>query len=140
LKFFNIKLKTSEKNDIKYDKELNKTPNGIYQIKSNDVIYQFEYDQSDEYKYYLLNGLSRINFDKENYQIDYNDYNSDKTWNNILAFYTQDTSTKFKIKKVLDYIIDSLSARILENREWPTNINNILKRLLPMLITEEYFE
>jgi hypothetical protein len=140
LKFFNIKLKTSEKNDIKYDKELNKTPNGIYQIKSNDVIYQFEYDQSDEYKYYLLNGLSRINFDKENYQIDYNDYNSDKTWNNILSFYTQDTSTKFKIKKVLDYIIDSLSARILENREWPTNINNILKRLLPMLITEEYFE
>lgn len=140
LKFFDIKLKTSKEHDLKYDKKLNKEPTGIYQIKVNNVIYQFEYKKSDSYKYYLLNGLSRVNFNNENYKFNYEEYNSDKTWNNILSYYTQDASIKFKIKKVLDYIIDKLSARILESRDWPTDINNIIKKILPILITEEYYE
>lgn len=140
LKFFDIHLKTSRTYNLKYNNNLNKSPTGIYQIKSNNIIYQFEYKTSDSYKYYLLNGFSRINFNNPNYQFDYNQYNSNKTWNDILSYYTQDASTKFKIKKVLDYIIDNLSSRILKSRDWPTDICDIIKKVLPILITKEYFE
>jgi len=67
LKFFDIHLKTSRTYNLKYNNNLNKSPTGIYQIKSNNIIYQFEYKTSDSYKYYLLNGFSRINFNNPNY-------------------------------------------------------------------------
>lgn len=103
LNLYDLKLVETTSQEMKNHN--NDSMDGKYYFRTKNKIYYIEYDEP--YKYYLLNGLSRTNLTKNEYLI--TDIHNESQWANVISFYTQDQATKFKIKRVFDFIIDSLS-------------------------------